>query len=200
MSSSSSPADPHNCLVADASVAINLNATGCAPNIIRALPMPLAVTANALQELKSGLYNGHSDADQLETLINEGLVRLLPLTDGCTPTYEALIEGSDTLDDGEAATIALAVEISGVAVLDERKARRICKARFPAVSMSSTAEMLMHEAVAAALGAVAQIDAVHRALMQGRMHVPYEHIEAVVKLLGDRALECSSLPRSARSA
>ena len=200
MNSSNFPTDPQSWLVADASVAINLNATGRAAQILRALPSPLVVTVNAFDELKSGLYKGYRDAEHLQTLIDEGLVRLMRLGDGSMPIYESLIEGSDTLDDGEAATIAFAVEVSGAAIIDERKGRRICAERFSGLGVVSTAEVLMHDAVIAALGREDQIEAIVAALTQGRMHVPREQLGKIVDVLGVRAEHCLSLPKAVRIA
>jgi predicted nucleic acid-binding protein len=83
------------------------------------------MTDNACAELEAGARNGHGDHSQLLELINAGLVREASLGKASLPIYEALIDGSTvrTLDDGEAATIAHAQKISGVALIDERKAR-----------------------------------------------------------------------------
>jgi predicted nucleic acid-binding protein len=52
-----------------------------------------------------------------------------------------------TLDDGEAATIAHAVALNGVALIDERKANRICTERFPELRIASTVDILVHPSV-----------------------------------------------------
>jgi predicted nucleic acid-binding protein len=198
MTLSKSPAD---LLIADASVVINLNATGCAAAIIGALPNRLAVPGAACRELEDGARFGHDDARRLEELIAAGLVEKIEVGAAGAAVFESLIDGSalTTLDDGEAAAIACAVERAGVALLDERKARRLCGAMFPAVTIGSTAALLLHDAVAAALGARAHVEAFVMALQRGRMRVPPEHTDRVVALIGaERAATCPSLPRTLR--
>ena len=203
MSSSNFPIKPHTVLVADASVVINLNATGRAHDIITALPMRYAVTENARGELAGGARNGHHDAEKLQTLLDGGFVDLVRLGDTGNSVYEFLVEGSAlrTLDDGEAATIGYAYEVGGVAMIDERKARRLCADRFPELQIVSTVDLLLHEIVAGALGRQGQIDAVVNALQLARMRVPRDQLNRIVTLIGDqRAAVCRSLPKVARAA
>jgi predicted nucleic acid-binding protein len=194
-------ADPRTVLIADASVVINLNATGRAADIIRAFPNRFAVTANACAELDDGAQHGHDDARHLHDLIAAGIVQRIEVGPRGAAIYEALIDGSArlTLDDGEAATIACAIELAGVALLDERKARSLCAGSFAALRLGSTAQLLMHDAVVAMLGAQAQVEALVMALKQGRMRVPPEYVAEVTALIGPKhAAGCASLPRAAR--
>jgi predicted nucleic acid-binding protein len=203
MSSSSFPSNPRASLVADASVVINLNATACAADIIKALPNPFVVTENACAELEAGIRNGHRDYGHLLELIDGGHVRRARLGAAAMPVYEALIDGSTlrTLDDGEAATIAYAHEIGAAVVIDERKARKLCLTSFPGLLLVSTAELLMHSSVTAALGPLGQSEALSFALRHGRMRVPPEHVARVTTMLGpERSAQCASLPRIARKA
>jgi predicted nucleic acid-binding protein len=201
MSLSSFLINPRIILVADASVVINLNATLRASDIIEALPSTFAVTTNACVELEVGVRNGHRDHAQLLELIDAGLVKRIGVGVGGTSVYESLIDGSTlrTLDDGEAATIACAHELGGVALIDERKAKTLCTAIYPGLAVVSTVELLMHDAVAAALGTQGQTDALLNALATARMRVPLEAIERVVSLIGKKnAAACLSLPKAAR--
>jgi predicted nucleic acid-binding protein len=201
MSSSSFLINPSAGLIADASVVINLNATARAADIIRAVAYPFFVTENALEELKSGSHKGHRDHSQLLELIDAGLVRRATLGVQGLPVYESMIDGSTlrTLDDGEAATIAFAQEIAGTALIDERKARTLCKTSFPHLDIASTVELLMHDTIASAIGAQGQINALMDALTKARMRVPAEHIEQLTRVIGaERAASCSSLPRHIR--
>src|SRR5271157_3391931 len=144
MSSSSFLTNPRASLVADASVVINLNATARAAEIIKAVANPFFVTENALAELYAGSQKGHRDHEKLLELIDAGLVRRASLGNPGMSVYESLIDGStvQTLDDGEAATIAHAQEISGVALIDERKARTLCANSFPKLIVACTVELL----------------------------------------------------------
>jgi predicted nucleic acid-binding protein len=198
MNSSSFLLSPGVALVADASVIININGTGHAADIIKAMPHPFTVTENACVELEVGSTRGHHDYARLLELIDAGVVRRVSLGAAGMKVYESLIDGSTlrTLDDGEAATIAYAHEVSGIALIDERKARSLCADSFPNLDIVPTVELLMHDVVAAALGVERQADAVANALMKARMQVPREHAERVRALIGpERAAQCSSLPK-----
>src|SRR5439155_26665314 len=129
-----SSVDPLHLLVADAITVINLNATGCAESILRALPNRVAVVDVIPGELELGRRRGRRDTDLLNDLIVAGLVAVVQLDEASGQHFESLVVGSAamTLDDGEAATIAYAVEHGAVAIIDERKANRICSESFPA--------------------------------------------------------------------
>jgi predicted nucleic acid-binding protein len=203
MSSSNFLSNPRASLIADASVVINLNATARAAEIIKAIPNPFIVMENACAELEAGIRNGHRDHEWLLELIDAGHVRRARLGTASMPVYESLIDGSTlrTLDDGEAATIAYAQEISGVALIDERKARTLCANSFPGLVVACTAEFLMHDAITAALGEQRQADALVNALNGARMRVPPEHLARVRAMIGpERAALCPSLPRATREA
>ncbi len=203
MNSSSFLLSPGAGLVADASVIINLNGTGHAADIIKALPQALFVTDNACVELEAGANRGHQDYARLLELIDAQIVCRVSLGAAGMKVYESLIDGSTlrTLDDGEAATIAYAHEVSGVALIDERKARTLFAESFPNLGIVSTVELLLHDVIAAALGAERQADAIASALIKARMQVPREHVETVRALIGpERAAQCTSLPKVARDA
>ena len=198
---SSFPNDSDVELILDASVVINLNATGQASSILAALPNPILVAHNVLVELQLGAGNGHTDEEMLRALVANDTVTPVPISSQAAATYQQLIEGhaSETLDDGEAATIACALQADAVAVVDEKKGRSICAANFPNLLISSTIELLIHPDVALTLGTEAQSEAVYKALYFGRMRVPKEYIDTTISLIGkERAKKCSSLPNKLR--
>ena len=83
--------------------------------------------------------------------------------------------------------------------MDDRKARRICKKRFPAVPVVAIVDLLLHSAVRNALGEDGQADAIVAALRGARMSVPMARVAEVVAPIGrERAAQCPSLPASAR--
>ncbi|MGE0502524.1 MAG: hypothetical protein AB7I79_15535 [Rhizobiaceae bacterium] len=203
MSLSSFLTEAPRTIVIDASVVINLNATECAAEILDAVPSPFVVTDNVRAELRFGSRNGHDDEERLKALVDGGAVGSAALDAKGLAIYETLISGSAamTLDDGEAATIACAVQMNGIAMIDERKARKICASRFGSLPVVSTAELLADGFTETALGPQRQIEAIIAALQGARMRVPPEHIEMVVGLIGaSNAASCLSLPRKARAA
>ena len=94
-------------------------------------------------------------------------------------SFRALVLGdtADTLDDGEAATIACAIEMGAVAVIDERKAKRICQILYPTLVVGSTVDVLALDRVVQRLGEERLAEAVYKALSGARMRVLPEHTD-----------------------
>ena len=191
-------------VIADTRVVINLNATKCAETILDALPNPFLVVSEVVLELESGLQTGRNDAAALDAWHTSGRVQIVPLGDTGTRHFFNLVSGlaAQTLDDGEAATIAHALETEPPAIplIDERKANRICAHRFADLVTGSTVDLLAQDDVQAALGRDRLASAVFNALYYGRMRVLPHHLDWAVNLIGpERAKQCESLPRSVRS-
>lgn len=187
-------------IVADTSAIINLNATGRAEEILALFASPPAVTESVRFELQAGRVRGHQDIVGLQTLVRRGACRIVEIGKGAA-IQRSLVEGraKDTLGDGEAATVAYAAAYGQAAMVDDKKARRICGERFPTISVVSTVELLLHPAVKSALGGDGQADAIVAALQRARMSVPTERVAEVVAVIGrDRAASCPSLPAWAR--
>lgn len=194
--------DSESVLVADASTAINLNATGCSEAILNALPNRVVVVDLVADELEDGRQKGRNDADKLGELVAAALIEIVTLGQEGLTYFESLVVGAarETLDDGEAATIAYAAESGTLALIDERKANRICARRFPKLRLGCTVDVFANVAVQRALGRQKLADAVFNALQSARMQVLPHHIEWVVGLIGiERASRCCSLPHSVRS-
>ncbi|WP_156917475.1 hypothetical protein [Salinarimonas rosea] len=203
MSLSSFPDAPDIPVVLDASVVINLHATERAAEILRAFDNPFFATSNACAELLNGERRGHARPGFLQSLIDQAAISEVRLTEACSAVYGELIEGSarQTLDDGEAATVAYAIDQGAYAMIDERKARAICAVRFKSLKVCCTAELLLHPLVGRTLGKEGQIEAILKALRRARMHVPNELIDLVVNIIGrEEAATCNSLPTSVRVA
>lgn len=195
-------ADPDALFIADTSVLINLNATGRAESILGGLPCRFAVPENVCVEVENGRANGHGDADHLDRLVASGHLKRLTLGEAGLAVYEKLVDGSTlrTLDDGEAATIGCAVEVSGVALIDERKAQNLCAELFPALPLVCTVELLLSARIADILGPEEHAGALLNALRFARMRVPKPLVPDVRRLIGhDHAARCTSLPRAGLS-
>jgi predicted nucleic acid-binding protein len=199
LSALTNPAAP---LVADASTIINLIATGTAPAILNALPHRLAVVDVVPTELETGRARGWTTIEGLRILLADKMLDVVALPEQADAHFEGLVVGAaaETLDDGEAATIAYALSFNAVALIDERKATRICAERFPHLALASTVDVFCHPEVQRQLGADALGIAVYNALREGRMSVLPGQVEWVVGIIGpERAALCGSLPRRVRT-
>lgn len=190
-------------LVLDASVVVNLNATGFADRVLDAIPAGVFVPEPVVKELERGTKMGHSDATDLDALLAQGLADTLKVPVSAHSEYISLVSGSATnsLGDGEAATIASAFAMRAWAGIDERKARRICFDRYKEIRVASTIDILAHPAVITAMSESEFSAALLAALEVANMQVQKHHIEWVVAQIDpDRIERCLSLPRSVRQA
>ncbi len=87
----------------------------------------------------------------LQPLFDDGCLQLCRMSDQAYETYVSLVSGlpTDTLDDGESAAIAVAVDGFGSVVLDDKKARRIFSTRFKLASPGSSLTLLLAAATRA---------------------------------------------------
>jgi predicted nucleic acid-binding protein len=188
-------------VVADTSVVINLNATARAAQILNALPYRVVTTDIVATELQEDRRSGRNDSELLKALTQAEHISVVSLGESGLRVFGALVVGpaGETLDDGEAATIAYAVEHEIDPVIDERKALRICSERYASLRPKTTVDLFADAAVVAALGPDILGDAVYRALQEARMRVAFGHVRWVIDLIGtDRASRCPSLPGAAR--
>jgi hypothetical protein len=189
--------------VADASVWINLVATGCADRILKLYGGTLDITQTALSELERGRANGRRAADEVAALLHLGLVRAVDLDPQDEDLFLSLVAGdaAQTLDDGEAATLVQAHRVGTTAFIDERKATSLAAVRFPGLVVASTVDLLFAPVVRGGLGEAVLGDALYGALVDAKMRVAAHHAAEVVACVGlERAEGCSSLPASVRRA
>lgn len=125
----------------------------------------------------------------------------LDLPTAAEDIYLSLVAGRtrQTLDDGEAATLALSLHLGATALIDERKAIGVAKARFPAMTVATTADLLLSAHVCSESDADTLAEMLFASLTQARMRVPEHLLAEVCKRLGpERARLCQSLPARVR--
>jgi predicted nucleic acid-binding protein len=189
--------------VADASVWINLAATGRAAEHLRAIGKPMLITDTALGELDRGRPKGRQAADEVQALIHIGLLEVVHVPASQEELFFSLVAGSaqQTLDDGEAATLAFANAGLADAIIDEQKATELAASRLPNLRLSTTTDLLLSVTMIETLGISAVADSLLRALQLARMRVPKSRMDEVVALIGlDQARQCPSLPAAVRGA
>ena len=188
-------------LVADTSVLINLCATGKFEELLAALPGLFVIVGEVLREFEAGQEQGAVRAGDFSAWAKLGMLAFAALGETGQRHFDDLTGGSaeESLDDGEAAAIACALEREGAIATDDRKGLKICRERFPRLPTARTMNLLADPRVEAALGRKRQAAAVYRALRLGRMRVPEEYQERTVVLIGpERARRCPSLPARLR--
>jgi hypothetical protein len=117
---------PRTSLLLDACIAINLAATNRLHHVAEALGLTFTLVQQAAAEV--GYLRDNTDGEIISTQIDltryDGdaleLISLIPAE------YPRYIELARIVDDGEAATITVAVERAMPLATDDRKARKLC--------------------------------------------------------------------------
>lgn len=195
MTYSTSPADDPTPLVLDTSVLINLYASTCGVEILSALPNEILVPEIVVSELEHETSKKNGEHQFIQELVASKNVRLIGLDQREYDVFEGLVSGTPSLDDGEAATIAIAACRRCLPVIDEKKGRQQAQAHIPDKQPGWSIDLIRHPEATAKLGAALSIDALYFALRDGRMRIHESHCDQVVSLIGiQRALKCKSLP------
>lgn len=199
MTFSSSLADDRRPLVLDTSVLINLHACTYGERVLTAIANDIVIPDIVAGELEHETSRKNGDQSFLHGLISRGKVTVIGMTDAEYELFATLSGGSPSLDDGEAATIAITVCRGFRAVVDERKGRARAAALMNGEEPGWSLDLLRHPSVVRSLGARPAADVVYLALRHGRMRIPAEYGDEVVGLIGrERAIECSCLPNFKR--
>ena len=198
MTFSSCLTDKDKAVVLDASVIINLLATGYAAEILQALTVNIFVTGNVVREIEGGSANGRQESKFLNELIGSNLLQTKELAGLSLENFFGLVSGStsDSLGDGEAATLAFAYCNEFSAAIDEKKATRIAGERFGVMKLVTTVDILSHEPVQTVLGRKALANATFQALQVARMQVRPHQVNWIAQLIGEDNLKvCVSLKK-----
>ncbi len=201
MTFSSCLIDQRNAIVLDASVIINLLATGHANTILQALAVPLYVTDYVVREIEQGAVNGRPEPALLAELISKQVLVVKELTGTALENFFGMVSGrtSSSLGDGEAATLAIADRNGFSAAIDEKKATRIAEERFKTLQLVTTVDILASPPVQDSLGREALSTAILQALKRARMQVREHQFDWIAQMIGrDQVGACPSLKRHAR--
>lgn len=185
-------------LVLDASVWINLLATGKMREILRAIPERKVIVHAAAGEVVRDPLNPRDKEPPLAQYLAEEILWSQALVDEMHDTFLSLVNASppNDLGDGEAATLAHAKHTGSIAVIDERKARRIAVEQLKGIQLLSTVDLLRRPEVVSSLDSDLP-QAIFSALTFARMRVLPIHRIWVSTLIGpDRAGQCPSLGRN----
>jgi predicted nucleic acid-binding protein len=130
-------------LALDACVLINLCATDRVPEIARALETTFVVAREASRETLYLRSDESADAlkvkIELQPLIDQNVVEIADLWSNELTTFVALAQ---ELDEGEAATLALAFHRHKLLATDDRAALRLIVAGYTDIAVRSTAQLL----------------------------------------------------------
>jgi predicted nucleic acid-binding protein len=156
-------------LVLDASVAINLLATGQPWSILTALGFRAHVPEQVLREVVRCPITQRAYSDEKHPFRISPNVEIVQLASAEVEDFVAIAQH---VGDGEAASIAVALARKLPLALDDRRARSTAKARDGTIGLIWTTELLRHPTLKAAFSAD-DIDAFFAdAIRHARMYVP----------------------------
>lgn len=178
----------------DASVLINVLASGVAEAILMALPRRLLLVDAVVDEVKLDPRDPEPRDPKpglLRPLIDDGLLQPFKLPPSAEELFFNLVGAAppDHLGDGEAAAIAAALTAGVAIATDDSKAIRICRAQFPTLTVVTSVGLFKHPDVVASLGARLP-EALMSAVCAGRMRVPKADRPWAKAVLQDLAEHC----------
>ncbi len=185
-------------LIFDASVTINFLGTGQAVRLLDLIGRPVVMADRTFTEIKRHPLVGRDHVTELQEIIHAGHMEIRGLDGAAKELFFDLASAdiSGGLDDGEAATIALAITMSDYAapVLDDRKARNLLLRRWPNRYSAYTVDLLAEARISNGMARSELAEAVYSALRHARMRVPAETRPWVSELIGkERAAQCRCL-------
>jgi len=177
--------------ITDTSVFINLHACGQGERILAAVPNEIIVARVVECELDNETSRATGEHAFLERLVHSKIVTVVDFTDEEFELFDELVRD---LDDGEAATIAIAAKRHFIPIIDERKGRARAAMHVGKEPLWSL-DLIRHSSVVNTIGGAAGIEALYLALRIGRMRIPFDRVDEVIALIGEqRARECTCLP------
>ena len=161
-------------LVLDTSPWINLLATEMIEPILDSLMVPCHAPEQVIAETRRHPITGETLEAVGHPLRKMPRVSIVALEKAELGLFLDIVGAPavDALGDGEAACIAVAASRGLDLVMDDRKARRIARERFPQVRAWWTVDLLQARSVVTALGRQRADECFARAKSFGRMHVP----------------------------
>lgn len=189
MNFSSSLTDQQLPIVIDTSVLINLHSCTFGKEILTAIPNQFIVPELVAREF----FQGTDEKTFLSDLFNAKLADLCDMTEDEEVIFSELVVN---LDDGESATIAIAINRSFLPTIDERKGRSKLNTMKPDLEPAWSLDLFRHPLVVSQLGPTISENAIYLAMREGHMRIPEERAEEIIALIGEkRAKECICLPK-----
>lgn len=140
----------HDTLILDSCCLLNLYASGQMGPILTTLAEQVKVAAYVQEVEALRVYAVSKQASptarelvKLELFIEAGLLQIVSLENKAEKNLFASLAGQ-RLDDGEAISLALAIERGWAIATDDKRAQRICERDYSTVGVVSTPQLLKH--------------------------------------------------------
>jgi predicted nucleic acid-binding protein len=132
-----------NILVIDASVLINLLATGIETKILSCLTTKIMIPNQVIKEIKRHPRDKSDAKNYLNKLFADNVIQKIELDEQAFQFYTEMLFENDSLGDGELACIAYAAtkKINYI-VFDDKLGRKTCQQKFPFLKILSSVDLL----------------------------------------------------------
>lgn len=166
-------------VVLDASPMLNILGSGSPQLILTSFAGACLVEENTLKEIQRDPFDGGPALPIIERLIASACLRVTRMGSAAYEHYLELVASDSVhgLGRGESAALAYANEIGAIVVLDDRKARRIGKMKFPKCIQWTSVELFKRGLRASGIPKNQTADLVRFAIGKARMHISPEDRE-----------------------
>ncbi len=183
-------------MVLDTSVLINLLASGAMELVLTCFNSKKLVIAQVYRETKRHPIDGSDCSNYLNELATTDVIDKITINTDHKKTLELYLELGENLGDGEAAVIAYAATKEDcLIVLDDKKARRICREQFPSIKILCSVDLFQHYLTQCEPDREEFRQILYKAMTVGRMRVfEDKHDKWVRQILGKELIPyCHSL-------
>jgi hypothetical protein len=174
--------------VLDASVLINILATGEARDVLRLLPYILYVEDHAFREVQRDPSNTIGSHPPLSPLVSAGDLGPISLKSGEELSWFIELVATHDLGDGEAGGIAISWSRNYIFGTDDRKAIRVAAKETP-VSTRTTVSLFRDIQASGSCSNKRLLSWVDHALRLGRMRVFDEEMHWIRSIIGGDKIE-----------
>jgi len=148
-------------LVLDTSVLINLHASRRGYEILDALPNSVVLPQIVASELEHETSKKNGEYKFIQDLLVSKNVSLTGLREHEYDIFQSLVSRNHSLDDGEAATIAIAASRGYLPIIDERKGRKRAQALITDKQPGWSLDLFRHPKATTKLGPALSLDALY---------------------------------------
>jgi predicted nucleic acid-binding protein len=187
-----------NILVIDASVLINLLATGIETKILSCFSTKIMIPNQVIREVKRHPRDKSDAKDYLNTLFADNVIQRVELNEQAFKFYTEILLENDNLGDGELACIAYAAtkKIHYI-VLDDKLGLKTCQQKFSFLKILSSIDLFRQYHQKCELEFIRFQEVLFDAVKIGRMNMTSESDDKWVReILGESKVKlCPSLKR-----
>ncbi len=181
--SSSLSVECHSTLVLDTSVIINLGFCRIGNQILQVIDNRFVITNRVAFEIVGAVKGSiHAPSKKFkQELVDANILSVINLSLEEATFSDYLTKMQDSIDDGEASTIALAAQRGFVPVIDEKRGRARASIELSNSTVGRSLDVILHPTVRSHFDESEVQEAVYFAMKNGRMHISPVQVQTHVE-------------------